>query len=350
MIRKKISELKGGEILAKPLMTQEFQVILPAGATLRKEYIQRIFELGIMEVFIKEEEASNEIMILKTEVRDHITEKVKDVLQRHTYHHNSKELSVLAEAADNIITNILEEEQVIDKVFDIKERSNDIYEHSINVCSMAILTALKMQLNMLQIHDIGVGCLLHDIGLRYISADYSEKQVEMLSRNERMEFMKHPVYGYTSLSDESWISDLSKILVLHHHERMDGTGYPLRIKKIPLECSIVNVCDTFDEMICGITCEKVKVHEAIEYLKSFRDIKFDKEVVDTFLSFTAVYPAGSHVKTNRGEIAVVVAQNKEFQDRPVIKIIKDNNGKEVHEEILIDLMKVHNVFIEGVTD
>ena len=152
------------------------------------------------------------------------------------------------------------------------------------------------------------------------------------------------------MKNEEWLSDLSKAIILYHHERMDGSGFPLKTKEIPFECRIVNVCDTFDEMICGIGYERVKVYEAIEYLKQLKEIMFDKRVVDTFLEFTAVYPAGSHVLTNEGELAVVLRQNRNFQDRPVIRIIRDKNGKDVREEVIKDLVKIHSVYIEKVID
>lgn len=112
----------------------------------------------------------------------------------------------------------------------------------------------------------------------------------------------------------------------------------------------MNVCDAFDEMICGITRKQMKVYEAIEYLKTFKNSQFDAEIVDSFLGFTAVYPAGSHVMTNEGEYAIVVAQNKDFQDRPILRILKDKDGNAVKEERIKDLVKVHNIFIEKVID
>ncbi len=300
MIRKSIEDLQGDEILARTLMTWDYQMILPEGAVIRKEYVDRIRELGILEVFVKEKEQSSEIVILKTDIKDMITEKVKDILERHTYRRNNQELEELCETADDIISTILEEKQVVEQIFDIKERSTDIYEHSISICSLAILTALKMGLDKKVIHDIGVGCLLHDIGLRYTTIDFTKLDVNDLNHQEQLEYIKHPVYGYSSLQDQDWISDLSKNIILYHHERLDGSGFPLKIKEIPEECKIVNICDAFDEMICGITRKKVKVYEAIEYLKNFKNILFDETIVVIFLGFTAVYPAGTHVITNEG--------------------------------------------------
>ena len=349
MILKKIDELKGNEILARNIMTWDYQIILPEGAHIRREYIEKLKELDIKEVYIKEEAKSSEIVILKSEIEESIRETVKDILERHTYQ-NNEDLVNLSEAADNIISTILEEDKVVEKVFDIKERSADIYEHSISICSLAILTALKLNVDISKIHDIGVGCLLHDIGLRYMTINYNNQDIESLSKQELIEYKKHPIYGYSSLKDEKWISDLSKAIILYHHERLDGSGFPLRTRDIPYECRIINVCDVFDEMICGIGCKRVKVYEAVEYLKSYKNSQFDGKIVDTFLGFTAVYPAGSHVLTNEGELAVVLSQNKNFQDRPVIQIIKDKNGNPVQTEIIKDLVKVHNVFIEKAID
>lgn len=350
MSLKKIRELNGDEILARDIITGDYQVILPAGIVIRKEYIERLSELDIGEVYIRDvkTEDSN-IAILKTEIKKSIKNIVKGILERHTYQNND-ELSELSFAVDSIISTIIEEEQVVEKVYNIKERNADIYEHSISICSLAILTALKLDVEYKAVHDIGVGCLLHDIGLRYIEVDYYNRDVDTLNRQQRAEYSKHPVYGYTSLQNEEWISDLSKNIILHHHEMLDGSGFPLHMKKIPFECRIVNVCDTFDEMISGIACKRIKVYEAVEYLKSFKKIKFDGKIVDAFLSFTAVYPVGSRVVTNEGEVAVVVSQNKEFQDRPVLLILKDKDGNDMKGEVKKNLVQIHNIFIEKVID
>lgn len=349
MILKKIDELEGGEVLARNIMTWDYQIILPEGIIIRQDYIDKLKELGITEVYIKEETKSEEIVILKSEMEETIRETVRDILERHTYQ-NNEELSELNSTADNIISTILEEDQVVEKIFDIKERSADIYEHSISICSLAILTALKLNVENEKIHDIGVGCLLHDIGLRYTTVDYNNRAMDTLSKQELSAYKKHPIYGYTSLKDEPWISELSKSIILYHHERLDGSGFPLRAKDISFECKIVNVCDAFDEMICGIACERRKVYEAIEYLNNFKGKLFDSRIVDVFLGFTAVYPSGTYVLTNEGEVAVVLSQNKDFKDRPVIRILKDKDGREVKGEVIKDLVKVHNIFIEKILD
>lgn len=349
MIVRKVDKLKGNEKLARVVTTMDYQIVLPEGAIIRVDYIDKLKELGIKEVCIYEQEEININQILKSDIENSIKEKVQEILEKHTYRQN-KNLEELSRTADSIISTILEEDQVIERVFDIKQRSADIYEHSISICSLAILTALKMELPAENIHDIGVGCLLHDIGLRYQVNDFSDKNIEEMSEYEVSEYKKHPIYGYTILKDEDWLSPASKDIILSHHENIKGSGYPLKAKDISLECRIVNVCDTFDEMICGIGCKRIRVHEAIEYLKFYKDKKYDADVVDVFLNFIAVYPVGTRVLTNEGETGVVIGQNKDFQDRPVLRIIQDKNGGTIKKKMIKDLVKIQNVFIEKVLE
>jgi len=339
-----VSELKGGEVLAKPVLTDSYQVLLGEGTKILPEYIEKIQELGIVTVCIESEELEK-IEILKNETERKFKEKVKGILGHHTYSHN-EELRQLSETADNLISSILDEEEVTQRVYDIKERSPDLYEHSISVCSLAVLTGLQLKMKREVAHDIGVACLLHDLGLRYLTINFNNRSVGKMTQAEQTEYKKHPVNGYSALRDETWISNDAKNMILYHHERMDGKGYPLKARMLTLESRILNLCDAFDEMICGIGYEQHKVSEAISYLKNARNIQFDARTLDAFLKFTAVYPAGTFVLTNEGETALIVRQNENSPDRPVLRIIKDKNGNPVQKKILKDMMNYPNIFIE----
>lgn len=347
---KRLDDVSANEILARDIMTDDVRVILSKGTILKPNYISKLKELGIEKVYVQHNDImQEEIAILKDEVELSIKEKVKDILERHTYHHN-QDLAKLSEEADHVINIITQEDEVIERVYDIRERSADLYEHSLSLCSLSVLTALKLQLSENDVHDIGVACLLHDIGLRYLSFDYTNENISLLSESDLMEYKKHPIYSYYALKDEGWISETSKNIILHHHEGLDGSGFPIHATSLSLPEQIVNVCDTFDEMICGIGCEKTKVYAAVEYLKAFKNKRFSDKIVDTFLQFIAVYPVNTKVMTNEGELAVVISQNKEFSDRPVIRILEDKDGNVVNETIIKDLIQVHSVFIEKVVD
>ena len=345
-----VDMLKGNEVLGRAVMTKNYSELLAAGTVIKPDYIDKLKELDIKEVYIKrDDEHYEKVDILKKDVEENVKRQVKNIIEKHTYAHNEK-LMQLNQAAESIISNILSEKEVIEKIYDIKERSADIYEHSISTTSLAILISLKMSLSHDEIHDIGVACLLHDIGLRYLTIDYLNKEIDEMSEPEKNEYKKHSIYGYSTLKNEWWISTHSKEIILSHHETMDGCGFPLHITEISKLCKIVSVCDTFDEMICGIGRRRHKVWEAVEYLKANRGIKYDAEVVDAFLEFTAVYPTGTTIITEKNEEAVVVSQNKKYPDKPVIKLVKDSHGNKVLNKVLIDLSKVNNVSIKKVID
>lgn len=351
MIRKKVNELKGNEILGKPLMTLDYQIILPEGAQLRPDYLEKMIELGVTDAWVLEEDCTegNAFEILKDNIISTVNQKVKDILERHTYHCN-EELADLGDAADRIMQHILENENVLEAVLEIRQRSSDLYEHSVSVCALSLLTAMKMKLDQKSLYDIGIGSLLHDIGMRYSVIDVFGCDMLDMSAASWSEYKKHPVFGYDALKNEKWLSDSSRSIILFHHETLDGEGYPIKTGDIPKECRIVSICDTFDEMYGGIGYTRAKLYEVIEYLKNYKNIKYDGKMVDTFLSLIAVYPTGTRVVTNEGEEAIVVRQNNGFQERPVLRITHNQKGEEVTGIVIKDLVKVHNIFIDKVLD
>ena len=344
-----INELKEQDILARDVMADKYNVFLYKNTILNNKYIEKLKNINIPYVYIQDNISDEEVAVLKKEIEEKSKSKVKEVILKHSYS-SGNDLKVLSETADNIISNILEEEEVIENIYDIKERSADVYAHSISICVLATLVALKLGLDKERVHDIGVGCLLHDLGLRYMMIEYADQDIDTLSDKELVEYKKHPVYGYTALKNENWLSKKSKEIILCHHEKIDGSGYPLHATEISVDTKIVSVCDTFDEMICGIGCKRMKIYEAVEYLKSFKNILFDGRIVDALLEFTAVYPSGSVIVTNQGEIAVVIKQNKGFPERPIIQITRDKFGNPIEDENIVDLVKVNNLFIDSVLE
>lgn len=339
--------LAEGKTLARAIVTEEYNELLPKGTVLKKEYIEKLSDIGVKEVYIEEDSISEEdAEILKEEVKEKCRNQVRTIISKHTYNADNSEMAKLTNTAEDIISNILEDEEVVAQIYEIRERSADIYEHSISVCSLSMLVALRMKLDQGLIRELGVGCLLHEIGLRYITVEYENINIPELSEKEIGEYKKHPIYGFSAIQNEDWLTECSKDIILGHHERIDGSGYPLHTTNQPIEQCIVQVCDFFDEVICGIGYERLKVHEVIEYLKIYKGQSFKKEVVDELFSFVAVYPAGTVVITSNGERAMVVGQNKGFPERPVLRLLSDKAGNLITEKIIIDLMEHNSVFIK----
>ena len=344
-----INEIQENDVLAKDVMADDYNVFLYKNTILNKNYIEKLKKINIPFVCIKDEISDEQVALLKRDIEERSKNKIKEVIEHHTYN-NGAGLKDIINTADNIISNILEEEEVIENVYDIKERSADVYSHSISICVLSTLVALKLGLDAETVHDIGVGCLLHDMGLRYLMINYQDQEIDSLSSKELVEYKKHPVYGYSALKNENWLSKKSKEIILCHHERLNGSGYPLHATEITIETKIVNVCDVFDELICGIGYRRLKIYQAVEYLKGYKNLLFDGKVVDALLEFTAVYPTGSVILTNEKEVGIVLKQNKYFPERPVIQISRDKNGNTMEKGKIIDLVQVKNVFIDSVLE
>ena len=346
-----VNELTGGEYLAKPVKLSDNQTLYYEGTCLYMKHIETLVSSDVKEVVIFEPTALSpkEKQIIKEQIKTDCSQKMQDVMDR--YITGDSGIKEISDAANEIVDDIFAREEIVDRVYDIRERNGDLYDHSIMVASLSILTALKMNLSRWEVYDIGVGSLLHDMGLRYLSVPYKDIDVnEEFDPESLFEFKKHTLYGFSSVEKETWMSNESKKIILFHHERLDRSGYPFKQIVMPISVRIVAIADAFDDILCGIGVKRGNVRQALEYIRNGRDVLFEGRIVDYFLEFIAAYPVGTIVITNSGDEAVVMEQNEHFTDKPKIKLIKDRNGNEYTEEILIDLLENDEISIEYVKE
>ena len=395
MKKVKVKSLKGNEILALPIVTDGGTVLIHADVELKPELINRAIHLGIKSLYIKDypeevinKENYNHIVISaeddyddvynegqdvsdsecadvknekKTEynnkyIENHIYKVeetainsrtiIKNVLEKHIYRHNS-DLKIIGEQAEKIIESVIEEPEVITNITEMRNISTDMYTHCINVCALSTIMALRLKMSEKQVRNISIGAILHDIGLRYIKVPYMNTNETYMNVKDALEYKKHTIFGYSSLQDEGWIPDIAKEIILLHHERIDGKGYPFQHKgdKIKTEVKLVSLCDDFESLISGVGSPKLKIYEAIEYIKANQGIKYDATITDKLLESVAVYPVGINVITSEGEMGVVVRQNHKFTDRPVIRMLKHADGSQYKDDVEKDLMEYLTLFI-----
>jgi HD-GYP domain-containing protein (c-di-GMP phosphodiesterase class II) len=142
---------------------------------------------------------------------------------------------------------------------------------------------------------LGVGALLHDIGKLKIPEEILKKPSQ-LTVEEFEEIKKHTTYGYEILKNFENISMESAFIALGHHERFDGSGYPLQLRgeNIYQFARIVAVADVYDALTSDrVYRKKLKPHESVEYITSLGTDHFDKEIVDNFIKHIAVYQLGT---------------------------------------------------------
>jgi HD-GYP domain-containing protein (c-di-GMP phosphodiesterase class II) len=356
-----VDSLKGNEILALPVVSDNDIVLIHADVVLTSDLINRIHNIGLYEVYIKDDlvnetKEENHVEIPKQGETVHVykveetiensREVIKSVLEKHIYKHN-EELKQIGREAERIIDSVLEEPEVITNITEIRNVSTDMYTHCLNVCSLSTIMALRLRMSEKQVRNVSLGAILHDIGLRYIKVPYINVTESDMSDKDAIEYKKHTIFGYSSLQDETWITDVAKEIILLHHERIDGSGYPFQQTgdKLRSEVKLVSICDEFDSLISGIGNRKLKIYEAIEYLKVHAGTAFDAAITEKLLDSVAAFPVGITVITDKGEKGVVIRQNREYTDRPVIKMTFHADGTPYEENIEKNLMTELTMFI-----
>jgi HD-GYP domain-containing protein (c-di-GMP phosphodiesterase class II) len=369
-----VDELKGNEILAVPILSRNEIVLIQSDTVLKEEYIKRLKEFHLFSVYVKEpgdlssntSETVQAIYVDDIESTSHIShepsvkvphykaddtikdskEVVTKVMDRYIYK-KSKNLKIIGNAAQKILDAVLTEPEIVNSITEIRNISNDLYTHCVNVCALSTIMALKMKMNHKQAKSVAMGAILHDIGLKYVQVPYIDVSLKDLSNEDQLKYKKHTIFGYSSIQEEQWLSETAKEIILLHHEYMDGSGYPFMQTgaKLKTEVKLVTICDDFDALISGIGAKKMKIYEAIEYIRVHAGKLYDSEIVKKVLDSVAAYPTGMQVVTNEGEIGVVIGQNKDATDRPIIKMLKHQDGSDYEEDVKKDLMEILTLFI-----
>lgn len=321
-----IDAIKEGEILAEPVMNRERNVLIPSGSVLKKEYIPLLKSFGITTLKVEDPYASYEVPnpIISPVKLQRLVSKARNKIENHIYHLGStslKEFEILATEIVRDINTIPE-----DTVFDMEQRTPDLYEHTVMVTLLSVMIAKKMNLSKRKQYNIAIGCLLHDIGIRYITVPYENRDIISYDVAEAFEYKKHTILGYSAVEDEEWIPDISRKMILMHHEKSDGSGFPMHQRTKEIECKIIQICDAFDCMISGMECNRTYVCKAVENLIQQSGKLYDETIVNCLISSIAKYPVGTTVKTNEKEQGIVISQTKDPL-KPIIMIIDEGKEK-----------------------
>lgn len=192
------------------------------------------------------------------------------------------------------------------------ESDSSITQHGISVAVVALMIAKTLNLNVSDMRDIALGCLYHDIGKLKVPDSIRRKKGELTEHE--VNFMKmHPNYGYDMISKSGLFSEQVLNIILHHHEFIDGSGYPNGLKgdKIPLTTQIVSLANDFDRQLWAENVRSPQV--ALGYLFKNRSGKHEKELMASLVQILGIYPPGTIVQLSDKSIGKVMMTTKEVQ-------------------------------------
>ncbi|HHU76116.1 MAG TPA: HD-GYP domain-containing protein [Firmicutes bacterium] len=350
--------LQAGMKIARPIYDSSGNLLLNSGIVLKREYIARLQSMLIPSVYIEDklipdiaiedviqEETRQEAMNLLKATQNAVNNGHSEKDAHEAFFVASKELyNVL----DDIIQQLLGNPDLIVNLTDIRTADNDTFAHSVNVAVLALISALAMGFTRSDLKKLGMGAFLHDLGKIKIPPSILNKQ-EPLLPEEFSIIKKHPRDGYELVKSQYLIEPSSCAVVLQHHERINGKGYPRNLKgeEIHTLTKICSIADVYD----ALTAERpyrsaLLPHEALEIMGNNED-EFDLTFLQSFLRHVAAYPVGTVVGLSSDEIGIVTKNFAGYSSRPRVRVFwtKDLQKVEPYE---VNLMERLNVVIDKV--
>jgi putative nucleotidyltransferase with HDIG domain len=223
----------------------------------------------------------------------------------------------------------------------LREYDSYTFLHSVNVAVIATALGRKLELEEEEIDVIGTSGLLHDIGKLYVPREILLKK-SRLSPAEWIEVKKHPVDGERILREEG-VNPRCRAVAYEHHMRFDRAGYPVPKPghDISRASHIIRIADSYDALTTKRPYRKqLNPYEAIKLMVKTRGTEFHPEYLDIFMRVLGNIPLGSVLDLDTGERVIVIEPGRDEDVLPRVRVLKDENGDEVEEEIILDLNEI----------
>lgn len=338
-----IEDIEPGQILGRTVYSANGTVLLSENIQLTVYMINTLKRVGVTMLYIKDPGFED------IEIEDVLSEPTKQMVFRDMSEtmqaiRSGKDWSTrkISVSVDALLTDVLNNKEVMIQLTDIRTNDNAAYLHAVNVSLLSTMIGLNLGLNFTQLKELAIGALLHDIG----------KSVP-LPEGAKPEDMKnhHTWRGFEILKGKREFNLLIAHTALQHHERLNGSGLPrgLGDEQIHVYPKIVAVANMYDNLIAGgegSGGRPLLPHEACERLMACSEQELDHDALVEFNRIVSVYPNGTSVRLSTKEIGVVVRQHRGLPGRPVIRIVHGTSDEMDVKEV--DLATETTIFIEAV--
>lgn len=240
----------------------------------------------------------------------------------------------------DISTSLVRHPDALISLARLKTSDDYTYMHSVAVCALMVSVARQLGLTQEQVHQAGIAGLLHDIGKLAIPENILNKPAK-LSANEYEQVKRHPVAGGAILRQNPQLSALVLDVCLHHHEKIDGSGYPhgLAGAQISLYAQMGAVCDVYDAVTSNRPYNQGwDPAEALQRMSSWTG-HLSQSVLQALVKSIGIYPVGSLVRLSSGRLAVVIEQHPGSLLRPKVKVFFSARSKQHLPQSIVDLAR-----------
>ncbi|HEX5362674.1 MAG TPA: HD-GYP domain-containing protein [Gallionella sp.] len=223
----------------------------------------------------------------------------------------------------------------------LKSKDEYTYMHSVAVCALMVALARTLKLDADQVRQAGLAGLLHDVGKMKIPAAILDKPGK-LTEAEFETIKSHPAQGHKMLLAGVGVSEAALDVCLHHHEKVDGSGYPkgLAGEQISLYAKMGAVCDVYDAITSNRPYKNGwEPAESIRKMAEWSKGHFDSWVFEAFVRSIGIYPVGSLVRLESDRLAVIVEQTDSSLLRPILMVFFSIKANARIQPELLDMSK-----------
>ena len=223
----------------------------------------------------------------------------------------------------------------------LKTADDYTYMHSVAVCALMIALSKQLGLDEKQTRSAGIAGLLHDLGKALMPMEVLNKPGK-LTDEEFAIIKKHPEEGHKLLLGSTGADEIALDVVLHHHEKTDGSGYPKHLKdsEISLFAKMGAVCDVYDAITSNRPYKAGwDPAESLRRMAEWVNGHFDPTIFQAFVKSVGIYPIGSLVKLNSGRLGIVIDQAEKSLLTPSVKVFYSTRSKARIKPEVIDLSR-----------
>lgn len=212
-------------------------------------------------------------------------------------------------------------------------------QHSLSVASMVVALGNTLGVNEASLRELAFGALLQDVGKARIPDDILQKP-DRLTAYETRWMRRHVFESQLILEDTPGMTEMMLDIVAHHHERLDGTGYPHALSgdQIPLHAQLAAIVDVYDALTSDRPFQqRTEPTEALRQLYGMTATHFSEDLIKAFVRTVGVYPVGSLVRLDSGYLAVVIEENSIDLLKPRVCVMFDPRIDRYIRPYLLDL-------------